>query len=161
MQFFLSTPEYNKLQSNTTKVKVHLRNGIAEILNQHEDLIGKVESNLVEVESNFENKFERSIFALQEAIFVVSTKGLDTSAEKKETTVYIYARRVKEITPGFSIMEILKQYEEAKNLLEIEGIKLELASTASKKCAISSTISLIKQDISFFKKVISLSKEMK
>lgn len=161
MQFFLSTPEYNKLQSNTTKVKVHLRNGIAEILNQHEDLIGKVESNLVEIESNFENKFEKSIFALQEAIFVVSTKGLDTAAEKKETTVYVYARRVKEITPGFSIIEILKQYEEAKNLLGIEETKLELASTASKKRAIRSTIVLIEQDITFFKKVINLSKEMK
>jgi sRNA-binding regulator protein Hfq len=32
MLFFLATPEYNNLQSNTTKVKVHLRNGVAEIL---------------------------------------------------------------------------------------------------------------------------------
>jgi hypothetical protein len=40
MLFSLATPEYNNLQSNTTKVKVHLRN-VAEIFDQHQDLMGK------------------------------------------------------------------------------------------------------------------------
>jgi hypothetical protein len=38
MYFHLATPEYNKVQQNTTKVKVHLRTGIAEIFDQHQDL---------------------------------------------------------------------------------------------------------------------------
>ena len=46
MFFLLATPQYNNSQSNITKVKVHLRNGIAEIFDQHQDLMGKVENNL-------------------------------------------------------------------------------------------------------------------
>jgi hypothetical protein len=40
MLFSLATPEYNNLQSNTTKVKVHLRNNCWN-LDQHQDLMGK------------------------------------------------------------------------------------------------------------------------
>lgn len=59
MLFLLATPEYSNLQSNTTKVKVHLRSGVAEIFEQHQDLMGKVENNIIEIETNFENKFEK------------------------------------------------------------------------------------------------------
>jgi hypothetical protein len=76
MLFLLATPEYNNIQSNTTKVKVHLRNGVAEILEQHQDLMGKVENNLLEIETNFENRLEKLLFVLQDAVFVVSNKGL-------------------------------------------------------------------------------------
>jgi hypothetical protein len=77
MLFLLATPEYNNIQSNTTKVKVHLRNGVAEILEQHQDLMGKVENNLLEIETNFENRLEKLLFVLQDAVFIVSNKGLD------------------------------------------------------------------------------------
>ena len=53
MLFLLATPEYNNVQSNTTKVRVHLRSGIAEIFEQHQDLMGKVDNNIVEIETNF------------------------------------------------------------------------------------------------------------
>jgi hypothetical protein len=49
MLFLLNTPEYTNVQSNTTKVKVHLKNGVAEILDQHQDLMGRVENNIVEL----------------------------------------------------------------------------------------------------------------
>ena len=39
MFFFLSTPEYNKVQPNIKKLRVHLRTGIAEIYENHQDLI--------------------------------------------------------------------------------------------------------------------------
>jgi hypothetical protein len=42
MLFLLSTPEYTNAQSNTTKVKVHLRNGVAEVFNLHQDLMGEL-----------------------------------------------------------------------------------------------------------------------
>jgi len=103
MLFLLATPEYNKIQSNTTKVKVHLRNGIAEILDQHQDLMGKVENNLLEIETNFENKLEKWIYVLQDAVFVVSNKGLEKNIEPKGTGVYVYARRVREINSNTSI----------------------------------------------------------
>jgi hypothetical protein len=66
MLFLLATPEYSNLQSNTTKVKVHLRSGVAEIFEQHQDLMGKVENNIIEIETNFENKFEKSLFILRQ-----------------------------------------------------------------------------------------------
>jgi F0F1-type ATP synthase epsilon subunit len=96
MLFLLNTPEYTNVQSNTTKVKVHLKNGVAEILDQHQDLMGRVENNIVEIETNFENKTEKNLFVLQDAVFIVSTKGLDKKLEKK-TSVYVYAKNVKEI----------------------------------------------------------------
>ena len=81
MLFLLATPEYNNVQSNATKVKVHLRTGIAEILDNHQDLMGKVENNIVEIETNFENKAEKFVFVLQDAVFIVSNKGLDAEVE--------------------------------------------------------------------------------
>ena len=59
MLFLLATPEYNNIQSNTTKVRVHLRSGIAEIYELHQDVMGKVENNIVEIETNFENKLKK------------------------------------------------------------------------------------------------------
>ena len=61
MLFLLATPEYNNIQSNTTKVRVHLRNGVAEIFDQHQDLMGKIDNNILEVETNFENKIDREL----------------------------------------------------------------------------------------------------
>ena len=49
MLFFLATPEYNQVQSNTTKIKVHLSSGVAEIYDQHQDLMGRVDNNLLEI----------------------------------------------------------------------------------------------------------------
>ena len=63
MLFFLATSEYNNIQSNTTKVKVHLTNGIAEILDQHQDLMGLIENNILEIETNFESKLEKFLFS--------------------------------------------------------------------------------------------------
>ena len=97
MLFLLATPEYNNVQSNTTKVRVHLRSGIAEIFEQHQDLMGKVDNNIVEIETNFENKLEKIWFVLQDAVFIVSNQKGDSAAaafENEGTGVYIYAKRV-------------------------------------------------------------------
>ncbi len=68
MLFFLATPEYNQVQSNTTKIKVHLSTGIAEILEQHQDLMGKIDNDIVEIETNFDNKLEKSKYLVQKAL---------------------------------------------------------------------------------------------
>ena len=65
MLFLLAAPEYNNVQSNTSKVRVHLRTGVAEIFDQHQDLMGKVENNIIEIETNFEGKIEKFVFILQ------------------------------------------------------------------------------------------------
>jgi F0F1-type ATP synthase epsilon subunit len=105
MLFFLATPEYNQVQSNTTKIKVHLSTGIAEILEQHQDLMGKIDNDIVEIETNFDNKLEKTKYLVQEGIFVVSTKNSIsvTTPVSPETGVYIYAKRVKEISSKTSL----------------------------------------------------------
>jgi len=159
MLFLLATPEYNNVQSNTTKVRVHLRNGVAEIFEQHQDLMGKVDNNIIEIETNFENRLEKVLFVLQDAVFIVSNQGLDATAETKGTGVYVYAKRVKEITPTISLEEISKQYEQKNSDLEAENQKLNATDPSDK--AINAKIFVLKDELDFLKKVITVVKELK
>jgi F0F1-type ATP synthase epsilon subunit len=160
MLFLLNTPEYTNVQSNTTKVKVHLKNGVAEILDQHQDLMGRVENNIVEIETNFENKTEKNLFVLQDAVFIVSTKGLDKKLDKK-TSVYVYAKNVKEINSRLAIDEITKQYEKKMSLLETESLKLSSQNSEKLENSIKSKIFMLNEDAEFLKKVLSLAKQPK
>jgi len=158
MLFLLATPEYNNIQSNTTKVRVHLRSGVAEIFDQHQDLMGKVENNIVEIETNFENRIQKSFFVLQDAVFIVSNQGLDPNAEKKGTGVYVYARRVKELTSNLSIEEFTKQYEQKNSQLEIENQKL--AEMPNDRALASKTL-LLEDEVEFLRRVVTIAKGFK
>jgi hypothetical protein len=177
MFFVISAPEYNKLQSNTTKVRVHLSSGIAEIFDKHIDLMGLVSNNLVEIETNFENKLEKALFVLQDAVFVVSNKGLDAEEEAKNkgTTVYIYAKDAREITPTISLDEISKQYLAKTAELDAENLKLAAANPSDKlispqgvvlkekekKKPTSARSLSLKGDVAFLEKVIAVIKVTK
>jgi hypothetical protein len=162
MFFFLSTPEYNNFQSNITKIRVHLMSGVAEILEQHQDLMGKIDNNIIEIETAFDNKIEKTLFVLQEAVFIVSTKGLDSKSEDKGTGVYVYAKKGKLINNSLSIDETIKQYELKKLQLDNEIQKsldplifpAELKMTKTK-------ILLLNEETDFLKKVIGIAKELK
>lgn len=160
MLFLLNTPEYTNVQSNTTKVKVHLKNGVAEILDLHQDLMGRVENNIVEIETNFENKIEKNLFVLQDAVFIVSTKGLDKKLDKK-TSVYVYAKNVKEINSRLAIDEITKQYEKKASLLETESLKLSPQNDEKLENSIKSKVFMLNQDAEFLKKVLTLARQPK
>ena len=159
MLFLLATPEYNNIQSNTTKVRVHLRNGVAEIFDQHQDLMGKIDNNILEIETNFENKTEKLLFVLQDAVFIVSNQGLDVDAENKGTGIYVYAKRVKEITPKMSIEDIVSQCSQKKLDLDNENNKLG-ANEASDKL-VNSKMFVLKDEIEFLEKVVNVVKELK
>jgi len=158
MLFLLATSEYNNVQLNTTKVRVHLRNGVAEIFNQHQDLMGKVENNLVEIETNFENKIERFSFILQDAVFIVSNQGLEGTLDYKGTGVYVYAKKVREVTSNLSIDEISKQYEQKKAELESQ---LEKLSETQDNKALNSKILLLKEDVEFLRRSLAIIKDIK
>jgi hypothetical protein len=158
MLFLLATSEYNNVQLNTTIVRVHLRNGIAEIFDQHQDLMGKVENNLVEIETNFENKIEKFSFILQDAVFVVSNQGLEGTLEHKGTGVYVYAKKVREINSDLSIDEITKQYDQKK--LQLDG-ELEKVNEKEENKALNSKILLLKEDVEFLRKSLIIIKEIK
>ena len=157
MLFLLATSEYNNVQLNTTKVRVHLRNGVAEIFNQHQDLMGKVENNLVEIETNFENKIERFSFILQDAVFIVSNQGLEGTLDYKGTGVYVYAKKVREVTSNLSIDEISKQYEQRKAELDIQ---MEILSETKDNKALNSKILLLKEDVEFLRRSLTIIKDI-
>ena len=159
MLFLLATPEYNNIQSNTTKVRVHLRNGVAEIFDQHQDLMGKIDNNIVEIETNFENRVEKLLFVLQDAVFIVSNQGLDANSDEKGTGIYVYAKKVKEITSNVSIEEVAKEYEDKKTSLELENQKLGTNDETDK--AINSKIFVLKDEVEFLEKVVTVVKDLK
>jgi F0F1-type ATP synthase epsilon subunit len=158
MQFLLATPEYNNVQSNTTKVRVHLRSGVAEILEQHQDLMGKVDNNIVEVETNFENKIEKLWFVLQDAVFIVSNEQKE---EAGETGVYIYAKRVQEISKDLTLETITKQYEEKVEAFELEKQQLAEQNIDPLNQSLNAKLFVLKEDVNFLKKVVSVVKEFK
>jgi len=170
MFFFLATSEYNYTQSNTTKVKVHLSTGVAEIYDRHQDLIGKIDNDIVEIESTIENKTEKKKFIVQEGIFLVSTKNsIAADPQNTETTIYVYAKRAKEINAKNALDEILKEYEIKKDSLqkaeqeaEEKGLTTVIPKTDTEKMIFkSSKIYLLKEEVDFLKKVLFVSKEMK
>ena len=158
MLFLLATPEYNNVQSNTTKVKVHLRTGVAEILEQHRDLMGKIENNIVEIETNFENKLEKIWFVLQDAVFIVSNQK---TVENTGTGVYIYAKRVKEINSSVSIDDLSKQYDQKITLWEAEKQILAEQNVLLTDSTKNSKLVLIQEEVEFLKKVMAVVKEFK
>ena len=158
MQFLVATPEYNNVQSNTTKVRVHLRSGVAEILEQHQDLMGKVDNNIVEVETNFENKIEKLWFVLQDAVFIVSNEQKE---EAGETGVYIYAKRVQEISKDLTLETITKQYEEKVEAFELEKQQLAEQNIDPLNQSLNAKLFVLKEDVNFLKKVVSVVKEFK
>jgi hypothetical protein len=147
------------VQNNTTKVKVHLRTGVAEIFDQHQDLMGKVENNLVEIETNFENKLEKFLYILQDAVFIVSTKGLDE--EIKGTSIYIYAKSAREINSSFSLEDLAKQYEQKKLELETQIEKLVEKGSTGTTGSLNSKILLLKDDVEFLRSALALAKTLK
>jgi F0F1-type ATP synthase epsilon subunit len=157
MLFLLATPEYNNVQSNTTKVKVHLRSGVAEILEQHQDLMGKVENNIIEIETNSDNKIEKTLYVLQDAVFVVSNQGLDATLENQGTGVYVYAKRVKEINSSVSIDAVSKEFEQKTTELDLERSKM----TDAVDQVLTSKMILLEDEIEFLKKVVLIVKELR
>ena len=159
MLFLLATPEYNNIQSNTTKMRVHLRNGVAEIFDQHQDLMGKIDNNILEIETNFENRVEKLLFVLQDAVFIVSNQGLDVNSDQKGTGIYVYAKKVKEITSSVSVEDVSKEYENKKTSLELENQKLGTGVETDK--VINSKIFVLKDEVEFLEKVVTVVKDLK
>jgi|TARA_B110000977_G_scaffold154172_1_gene195930 hypothetical protein len=156
MLFLLAAPEYNNVQSNTSKVRVHLRTGVAEIFDQHQDLMGKVENNIIEIETNFEGKIEKFVFILQDAVFIVSNQGLDNE-EVKGTSIYVYAKKAREINSSVSIDQISKEYD-AKQL----EVETQLANMGDRSnTSTNSKLILLQDDAEFLKKSLSIIKALR
>jgi F0F1-type ATP synthase epsilon subunit len=162
MKFSLATPEdTKKVLANATKVKAHLTTGIIEILDKHQDLLGQVSINLLEVESNDDNKTEKFKFILQNAVVIVSTKGINaqsSSIQSPETGVYVYAKRIVEINTSLSIEEFSKKVELKSTKLELEK-QLLTEAEGGKAATIKAKILYLEDELKFEKKVLQFIKE--
>jgi hypothetical protein len=98
------------------------------------------------------------LFVLQDAVFVVSNKGLDTNVESKNTGVYVYAKRVREITSSTSVDEIVKQYDLKNSELEKESAILEADPNSSKT---KSKVFLLKDEVEFLRRAVTIIKGLK
>jgi hypothetical protein len=127
--------------------------------------MGKIDNDIVEIETNFDNKIEKSKYLVQEGIFVVSTKNSIsvTTPVNTETGVYIYAKRVKEISSKTSLEQISKEYETKKERLEKEEQKAFEGSKEpiSYNRITNSKLYLLKEEVDFLKKVVVTLKEAK
>ena len=160
MLFSLATPEYTHIQSNTTKVRVHLRSGVAEIFEQHQDLMGKIDNNIIEIETNFENKTEKTSFILQDAVFIVLNKQME-SYDSEGTGIYVYAKRVREISSSLSLEEIIQEYEEKVIDFETEKQALTNYNIDTLDQKLNAKLFVLKEDVDFLKTVISVVKDCK
>lgn len=162
MQFSLATPEDSKkVLTNATRVKVHLTTGIVEILDKHQDLLGKVGIDILELESAGDNKTEKSKFILQDALVIVSNKGLNTDIAA-DTGVYVFAKRVLEFTSNLSLEEFSKKVEQKSSKLDIEKQSLaDVANSNGNIEKIKTKVFLLEDELEFDKKVLALIKESK
>jgi F0F1-type ATP synthase epsilon subunit len=169
MQFSLATPEDSKKSlSNATRVKLHLSTGIVEILEKHQDLLGKIGIDLLEVEKTEENKFEKLRFVVQDALVIVSNKGFNTDLTP-QTGVYIYAKRVIELTSTLSMDDLNKKLEQKILKLEAEKQRLndlnDAITNPDEKIANSNKmktkIFLLEEEVEFDKKVLAFIKSLR
>ena len=125
--------------------------------------MGKIDNNIVEIETNFENKLEKIWFVLQDAVFIVSNqKGSSESAfESEGTGVYVYAKRVREINSKVSMDELTAQYDTKVSLFEAEKQKLADQNIEVSDQTNNSKLMIIQEELDFLKKVMSVVKEFK
>lgn len=160
MKFVLLTPEYTYKITNPIRIKGYLKNGIVEVFDKHQYLMGLVENNLVEVESNLVNKIE-NFFVLQNGVFIVSNVVSDIAGAKPETVVYVYAKAFFEVGHNAIENDLLKKYEQKNGELKIELEKLNKNDTTSLDLVLNSRTLILQEDVDFLRNVLLIIKKLK
>jgi hypothetical protein len=172
MYLILVGTGYDQIYPNVGKVKLHLTSGLAEVLNNHEEMVGEIRKNFVEIETSSEGtglKNEKFLYFIQEGAFIITKQvnqmGLPIPSGEK--TLYLYAKHIVEIesknsTLINSIEKILKEKKELLektklNLQEEESEKSRLPNNGKKIIEIQ--IKQINEDIAFFEKALLLIKD--
>jgi hypothetical protein len=165
MYVYLVTQGFNTMLPSTTQVRVMLTNGGAQVLDGHQDLLGQIDNDVVEFETNVDNKIEK----------VASVKGLDYLTEDVsqhdlgtgETTVYVYAKQCVQLLKNMSTENLVKQYEDKKAALERESYELSLVNPDGDKhekvlrLILTSRVYQLSDDVLFFKKTIEFANKLK
>ncbi len=159
MFFTLATPESLYVEPTCSKVKAVLTSGLVEIYEGHQDLIGKIHNGLLSLKIvNLNNEDISKNYLLQDGVFVVSNQGLDNeNDEVKTTSIYVYARRLLEISKELDLADLATRLQEKQLELDNEIEKLKEITDFSEDIEItSSKIIIIKSDLSFLEKAYFL-----
>ena len=122
MMFIIDAPGLAYVQKNATKITGNLTSGVVQILNQHQELIGSIRSNLVEVETDNENEVKKTVFFVKNSTFVVTTI-------RKETNVFVRADDTLQISGENVINEINEMLEEQRKAIIIARQNYEIILT--------------------------------
>lgn len=160
MDFILLTPERNYTISNSLRVKAHLKNGLVEILDKHQFLMGLIENNLIEVESAGDQKMNQ-FFVVQDAIFIVSDTSFGIKSLKSSTTIYVYAKSFIELKKTTSREFLLSHYESKKSEFELELNRLTDNNRIKElSLVLSSKALLLKEEVEFFRNVLLIGEKI-
>jgi hypothetical protein len=146
MHFFLSSSNENKGQTSVTKVRIFLRTGIVEILEQHQNLIGQIANDIIEVETTFEGVVSKELYVVRNGVLVVTNQFTPAgdNFEVGKTSVFIYSDDVTKVqdslTPSImqSLVESRKKLDEAlmaETLKEVKQMKSAFIETLESEIA--------------------------
>jgi F0F1-type ATP synthase epsilon subunit len=152
MHFFLSSSSENKGQTSVTKVRIFLRTGIVEILEQHQNLIGQIANDIVEVETTFEGVVSRELYVIRNGVLVVTNQfaPVGDNFEFGKTSVFIYSDDVTKVQDSLTPFIVQSLVESRKKLDE------ELMAEALKeiKQMKSAFIKTLESEIAYLEKVL-------
>lgn len=156
----ITTPEHLYVQPNSLRIKAGLTSGVAEIYDKHQNLAGRIENDFLEVYSFNENKEEKSLYLLQNAIFVVNNENLEEEEMSDETSVFVYAKKLIDLSKNISLDSLESELKEKnENLKEvIQKLKLENSDENNFELLRSKAL-IFQEDILFLEKACSLIKE--
>jgi len=143
MTLTLASGEFTRTFPSLLSVNVCLRNGSAQILPKHQDLIGKVENNILELE--VENEPDKTKMFLQDGIFLVSN-------EDSKTSIYVFSKRILEIEKGVNSRT---KIEELKKELEQKSKEIE-TKQALNNPSMAARIVILQDEIEFIKKYLKV-----
>jgi hypothetical protein len=170
MQVLLTSMDYTYMEHYATKVKVRLQTGEAEFYEQHQELLGVIISDFVQIERTIDNKVEIRSFMVQDSVVVVTTpKKEDLNPESPNpnniTYVFIYCKQAIEIDSQTPIDKILTNCENLKIKLLKEQENLSFEKKENPKdvgvAVLETKILMLQRDISYYEKVLKKVKEFK
>ncbi len=144
--------------SNCLSLKISLTTGQCQVLPNHLPLVGSIDTDLLELESlNDLNEKIKTSYLLQDAVIVVTSKDLDTSIQDN-TSVYVYARRMLELSNALSIQDLMKDLNQKEKSLEFELNQFK-SSVENETSITNSKIIILNKEVKFLQKACVLVKE--
>ena len=152
MHFFLSSSSENKGQTSVTKVRIFLRTGIVEILEQHQNLIGQIANDIVEVETTFEGVISKELYVIRNGVLVVTNQfaPVGDNFEFGKTSVFIYSDDVTKVQDSLTPF-IVQSLVESRKKLDEELVAEALKEVKQMKSAFIKTL---ESEIAYLEKIL-------